>query len=69
MLFEFIVPEDDSEFDARDIDINMLALVSGRERTLAEYTALLTHTRWEAGRAIPTPVHTIIEAQPRIEEV
>lgn len=68
LLFEFVVPEDASEFEASDIDIAMLALVSGRERTLAEYTALLTRTGWEARRTIPTPVQTIIEARPHMEE-
>jgi O-methyltransferase/methyltransferase family protein len=64
LLFEFVVPEDASEFDASDIDVFMLALVGGRERTLAEYTDLLEQARWKVQRTVATPVQTIIEAVP-----
>ena len=64
LLFEFVVPEDASEFDASDIDVSMLALVGGRERTLAEYTELLDQAGWLVRRTVPTPVQTIIEAVP-----
>ena len=33
LLMEFVVPEDDGDFEAIDIDIDMLILVAGRERT------------------------------------
>ena len=64
LLFEFVMPEDSNEFDASDIDVFMLALVTGRERTLAEYTDLLGQARWKVKKTVPTPVQTIIEAVP-----
>ena len=64
LLFEFVIPEDANEFDASDIDVFMLALVTGRERTLAEYTDLLAEAQWKVQRTVPTPVQTIIEAVP-----
>ena len=64
LLFEFVMPEDANEFDASDIDVFMLALVTGRERTLAEYSDLLGQARWKVQRTVRTPVQTIIEAVP-----
>jgi predicted O-methyltransferase YrrM len=37
------------------IDINMLVMVNGRERTLAEFTAILAETGWVLRRTIPLP--------------
>jgi hypothetical protein len=65
LLFEFVVPEDAEPFEASDIDVFMLALVSGRERTLKEYEQLLAATGWNLANAIPTPSQTIIEAIPK----
>jgi hypothetical protein len=64
LLFEFVVPEEASDFVASDIDVDMLALVGGRERTLDEYSALLARAGWQLQTATPTAVHTIIEAFP-----
>ena len=41
LLIEFVVPDDAGEFGASDIDVCMLALVGGRERTRNEYADLL----------------------------
>jgi hypothetical protein len=65
MLFEFVVPEDAEPFAASDIDVFMLALVSGRERTLKEYEQLLAATGWNLVDAISTPSQAIIEARPK----
>ena len=65
LLFEFVVPDDAESFEASDIDVFMLALVTGRERTLAEYEQLLTAAGWAFVAAHPTPSQTIIEASPR----
>lgn len=62
LLFEFVIPEDAAEFEATDIDVSMLALVGGRERTLAEYVSLLEAAGWHFRRTVPTPSQTIIEA-------
>jgi hypothetical protein len=64
LLLEFVVPDDAGPFDASDIDVCMLALVGGRERTLAEYTRLLSDSGWRLERAVPTPSQTILEATP-----
>jgi len=62
LLFEFVVPEDGAEFDATDVDVFMLGLVGGRERTLAEYADLLGQAGWQVRRTVGTPAQTIIEA-------
>ena len=62
LLFEFVVPDDAGPFDASDIDVWMLALVSGRERRLTEYRTLLDRTGWSLLRTIPTESQTILEA-------
>lgn len=64
LLIEYVVPEEGDTFAATDIDIFMLALVTGRERTRREYDALLGSSGFELVRTIPTPRLTIIEARP-----
>lgn len=64
LLFEFVVPEDAEPFEASDIDVYMLALVGGRERTLNEYQQLLAAGGWRLARTVTTPSQTIIEARP-----
>lgn len=64
LLFEFVVPEDGTDFDATDVDVFMLGLVDGRERTLPEYADLLGQAGWQVLRTVETPAQTIIEASP-----
>jgi hypothetical protein len=64
LLMEFVVPEDGDSFVATDIDIDMLVLVGGRERTEREYDALLASAGWRLARTIPTERQTILEAHP-----
>ena len=65
LLMEFLVPEDENEgFSATDIDIDMLILVGGRERTEREYAELLASTGWRLTRTIPTERQTLLEAHP-----
>jgi hypothetical protein len=64
LLFEFVVPVDAEPFEATDIDVFMLALVSGRERTLNEYEQLLAAAGWALVAAVPTPSQTILVARP-----
>ena len=47
MLFEWLLPEHPTDDAANVIDIFMLAVTGGRERTAAEYTALLDHTGFD----------------------
>lgn len=64
LLLEFVVPDDAGEFVASDIDVFMLALVGGRERTLPEYTRLLETSGWRLQRTVSTPSQDILEAVP-----
>ena len=64
LLFEFVVPEEAEGFEATDIDVFMLALVNGRERTLKEYERLLAASGWTLVQPISTPSQTILEARP-----
>ena len=64
LLFEFVVPEEAEPFEASDIDVYMLALVTGRERTLREYEQLLLASGWTLAGTVTTPSQTIIEARP-----
>jgi hypothetical protein len=64
LLFEFVIPEDAGEFEASDIDVAMLALVTGRERTLPEYVALLEQAGWRFTKTVDTASQTIVEAVP-----
>ena len=64
LLFEFVIPDDAGQFEASDVDLYMLALVTGRERTLAEYTHLLAAGGWDLRRTVPTPSQLILEAIP-----
>ncbi len=62
LLMEFVVPEGDEGFEATDIDIDMLILVGGRERTEREYDELLASTGWRLARTIPTERQSLLEA-------
>jgi len=64
VLIEFVIPDDPGQFAATDIDVDMLALVGGRERTLAEYTELLAASGWQLQRKVTTPSQDILEAVP-----
>ena len=64
LLFEFVIPEDAGQFEASDIDVYVLALVGGRERTLKEYSRLLEAGGCQLHRAVPTPSQDILEAIP-----
>ncbi len=64
LLMEFVVPEDDQGFEATDIDIDMLILVGGRERTEREYGDLLASSGWRLARTIPTERQSLLEAHP-----
>jgi hypothetical protein len=64
LLMEFLVPEGDEGFEATDIDIDMLILVGGRERTEREYGELLAATGWRLARTVPTERQSLLEAHP-----
>ena len=65
LIAERVVPIDNAPSEAKLFDINMLAIVGGRERTHAEYRALLERSGFALLREIPTksPL-SLIEACP-----
>jgi hypothetical protein len=62
-LKEVVVPEDDSLHFAKLMDITMLAIVGGRERTETEWRKLLTNGGFTMDRIVTGPsIFSIIEA-------
>lgn len=66
LLIERVLPEQAPQDVATImVDLHMLAVTGGRERSLAEFEALLKGARFSVGRARPTPAgFSIIEAVP-----
>ena len=63
LVIEAIVSESPAEDFSKVLDIIMLAVTGGRERTPSEYNALLTRAGFRLERIIPTPSqYSIIEA-------
>jgi SAM-dependent methyltransferase len=70
LVLEWIVPERVGPGDVGIVgtDLNMLVMVGGRERTEAEYRALLASAGLRVTRVIPTPAAmSLIEAVPADE--
>ncbi len=66
LLVEMVLPADNQPSPAQPMDLNMLVMLGGRERTEAEYRALLA----DAGFVLTavTPTHApfaVLEARPR----
>ena len=53
-IVEMVIPDDGSPTLAQLMDVNMLAILPGRERTQAEYTALLNVAGLRFERLVPT---------------
>jgi hypothetical protein len=65
IVVEFALPEDAAPSPAHLMDLNMLVMLEGRERTSAQYGALLAQAGLRLSRFIPTPSPMgIIEAVP-----
>lgn len=63
LIIEAIVSESPAEDFSKVLDIIMLAVTGGRERTPSEYKALLTRAGFRLEKIIPTPSqYSIIEA-------
>lgn len=54
LVVETILPEAPQPSPAAFMDLNMLVMLDGRERTAAEYTEMLRRTGFEVERVIPT---------------
>lgn len=65
VLAEMVVPPGDGPSPAKLLDLEMLVIAGGRERTEAEYAALLAGAGWRLARVHPTeaPV-SLLEADP-----
>jgi hypothetical protein len=65
LVFENTIPEDPLAYRVRQLDVLMLAMFAGRERTKAEYGRLLQLAGFRLARSIDTPrPMSILEALP-----
>jgi C-methyltransferase len=65
LLVETVIPEHDREFIGKWADLEMLLGVNGRERTAAEYQALLGRAGFRMTRVVPTASpFSLVEAKP-----
>ncbi|GGL15285.1 methyltransferase [Streptomyces flaveus] len=63
VVIEAVLPEGDAPHLAKMIDLTMLAMLTGRERTAEEYEALLSDAGFAFDRILPTPSpFSVIEA-------
>ncbi|HET6175597.1 MAG TPA: methyltransferase [Candidatus Sulfotelmatobacter sp.] len=66
LLLETVVPENDLKHFGKILDLNMLAMSSGRERTQSEFSMLLTGAGFRLSRIIATMApQSLIEAIPQ----
>jgi hypothetical protein len=49
-ICEWIVPAPNTSHFSKIVDIHMLCISTGRQRTITEFDSLLTATGWKAGR-------------------
>jgi O-methyltransferase domain len=61
---EMVVPPDNQPSPAQAMDLNMLVILGGRERTEEEYQRLLSEAGFRLARVIPThSPFSVIEAR------
>jgi O-methyltransferase/methyltransferase family protein len=66
LLVETVVPDTDAECFSKLLDLNMLVMTGGRERTKAEFSALFDASGYKLTKIIPTIApQSVIEAIPR----
>jgi O-methyltransferase domain/Dimerisation domain len=67
ILVDSVVPETDEPHFSKFIDLNMLVMTGGKERTAKEFETLLHGAGFKLLRVIPTDLPTsIVEAEPEI---
>jgi hypothetical protein len=65
LIVELLLPEGDKPFFGKWLDLHMLVLLGGRERTAAEYDALFRAAGFKLARIVPTPPGpSVVEAVP-----
>ncbi|HUN38490.1 MAG TPA: methyltransferase [Trebonia sp.] len=66
VLVETVIPPGDAPHLAKSVDLTMLAMLTGRERTATEYESLLDSAGFTLDRIVPTPTpYSFIEATRR----
>jgi hypothetical protein len=66
LLFETLLPETDSRHFGKLLDLNMLVMTGGRERTTVEFCSLLDAADYKVTRIISTMApQSLIEAVPK----
>jgi O-methyltransferase domain/Dimerisation domain len=65
LLVEMVVPEDDANCFSKLLDLNMMVMTGGRERTQADFARLLNASGYRLSRIVPTLApQSLIEAVP-----
>jgi hypothetical protein len=65
LLVEVVVPDDDAHCFSKLLDLNMMVMTGGRERTRAEFAALLNTAGYSLSRITPTLApQSVLEAFP-----
>jgi len=65
LLVEVVVPDDDDQCFSKLLDLNMMVMTGGRERTRAEFAELLNTAGFRLSRIIPTLApQSVLEAIP-----
>jgi O-methyltransferase domain len=61
LVIEMTIPDDNHPSPGQLLDLNMLVMTGGQERTRSEYGALLAEAGFRLTRIIPTssPVHVL----------
>ena len=66
LLVETVVPDTDANCFSKILDLNMLVMTGGRERTKAEFCALFAASGYKITRIVPTVApQSVIEAIPQ----
>jgi O-methyltransferase/methyltransferase family protein len=66
LLVDMLVPHTDSKSFSKLLDLNMLVMTGGRERTQAEFCGLLDSSDYRLTRIVPTMApQSVIEAVPK----
>jgi hypothetical protein len=66
LVLEMVMPDDGKPSPVALMDLNMLVIVDGRERTVREFEALLGGASWELERITPSQSGvSVIEARRR----
>jgi hypothetical protein len=65
LFVELVLPEEDEPFFGKVLDLHLLVLLGGRERTTAEYDTLFRVAGFKLARVVPTPLGpSVVEAVP-----